>query len=194
MDHGIVSGLTTGLTAVVVSFFAQWAIRRTRNTAELTEDGWRRLDYPMWYAALGWIGFLMFFGIGIAASFFDKGDSSWLGIALVELGFLTFALLSFSLVGIYHRCRLLYRDDEAVYFPLWGGAQRFRWRDIASIRFSNAAKWWRLRLSNGKSVRISIYMHGAMEFMQVLANRTTLGIPPAILQSGERVHIPQART
>lgn len=176
------SGLPGILGGVASAMITSWFFGRIKTAVPPTGNDLRTLRYHVGYAVLGWVGFL-FFAACIVGVCFSKELPRVLWFCLVVFGF--FALLSAVLIVSYHRYRLVYGVESIRYFPLWGRPFTFAWSDVEAVRFSSVAQWWRLRLHDGRNVRVGTYMHGAVEFIQMLAAHTRLDLPPARLPNGQ---------
>lgn len=172
------------LTAVLTTSITAWLVGKVRFQATSSE-GRRVLKYSKGFLAAGWVGVVFFGGILILTVFSDNptGHS-----VKVQGGFAGFALLGALLVRMYHRCSLEYGDETITYQPLWGEPISFVWADVKKATYNSLAEWWRLRLEDGRSARVGMMMHGAVEFMQTLARRGKVSIDSVTLKNGTRVH------
>lgn len=162
----------------------RWLFQTIRTTTPPATGDLRTLRHHFGYAIIGWAGLLFFLALAVGVSLSSEARrAAW--FCLPVFGF--FALLSAVLIVMYHRCTLTYDAVSIRYSPLWGRAFTFAWADIETVRFSGVAQWWRLRLRDGRNARVSTYMHGALEFMQVLAARTRLSLPAARMPDGRTV-------
>ena len=146
------------------------------------------LKYGNDYLIGGWIG-VLFFGGGLifVSRLNDPSGLPWL-----PLGVLTaFVLFFATLICTYCRCRLVYVEEMLHYQPLWGKPIIFLWKDVKEVTYNRRTEGWRLRLEDGRSVRVAVSMHGAVEFMQTLAQRGKVSIAPMVLRRhGTLIHFP----
>jgi hypothetical protein len=118
------------------------------------------------------------------------------GSPAVSLTFLGFALLGVPVIAEYLRVRHELESDGLRYRPLLHGAGTLRWTDIRAVRYSHAAKWFRLETASGQVVRISVMLIGLPTFARAalekipatsidpmtraILEQTAAGSPPSI--------------
>jgi hypothetical protein len=136
-----------------------------------------RLDSFIWSA--GWLGLL--FGLSSATVAIVRWELATPAMVVCSL-----LIAAFSTYGIFagHRCRLTFGDAGLRYVPAIGRAVSFNWLDVGSVDFGRFGQRWILNLTGGRKAFVSLDMHGAMEFMRMLAQKSRVTIPPAINKHG----------
>lgn len=79
------------------------------------------------------------------------------------------------------RCTVFYSDAMVDYAPLFVRSFSFPWEAIVSAKYSVLAQWWVFQLSDGRKVRVSIYINGHRDFLEMVRQRLAIPIPDANL-------------
>jgi hypothetical protein len=101
------------------------------------------------------------------------------GSPLISLFFLAFAALGVPLVLDYLNARHTLTPDGLAYGRMLGAGARLRWAEVRSLRYSEAAKWFRLELADGRVVRISAMLRGVPEFAAAVLAQ----VPPGAIDT-----------
>ena len=118
-----------------------------------------------------------FFAAGVAALIFAEGER-W--VALVFFGC---SLLGAYLLWEYLKVRYALSLDGFRYRTLFAGAGEERWSEVTAVRWSQASKWFRLELRDGRVVRISVLILGLERFAgAALSGVNTEAIDPGTRQ------------
>jgi hypothetical protein len=104
------------------------------------------------------------------------------GSPLISLFFLAFAALGLPLVLDYRNARHTLTADGLRYGRMLGEGGMLRWTEVRKIRYSEAAKWFRLELVGGRVVRISAMLRGLPEF----AAAALAQVPPTTMDQDTR--------
>ena len=171
-----ISALQWVLWAVVMSAVMGW-LARTRTGPRAPHDA-RTLAHPRSTLIVGLVcvGFFLLLAVW---SFLFPGKT---GTPLISLFFLGFAALGAPLLLDYRNARHVLTTDGLQYGKLFGGGGRMRWTEVRELRYSQSAKWFRLRLADGRVVRISAMLHGLPEFAAAALTQ----VPPAAMDADTR--------
>jgi Bacterial PH domain len=104
------------------------------------------------------------------------------GSPLITLFFLAFAALGLPLVLDYRNARHTLTPDGLHYGRMLGDGGSLRWSEVQRVRYSEAAKWFRLELAGGKVVRISAMLKGLPEFAAAVLAQ----VPPSAIEEDTR--------
>ncbi len=184
VESGSSSGVGGVVGGLVGALFSAWLASRMRNTKAEILGGNSTLLYHKAYLALGWITFGLFATAAVASQFSEENGR----VKVMCLGiFGGFALLGLMLVTMYYRCRISWHDETLQCSRLFGAPFHFTWKDVMRVKFSAVAQWWILFLQDGRKVRVSTYMAGAVDFMRQIKERSEVFVPPGVLTSGEKI-------
>jgi Bacterial PH domain len=159
-----------------------------------TSPGWAPvLQWGLWAVAIGsghtlaHPGSILAIGLVVGGFFLLLAVWSALypdatGSPLISLSFLGFAALGLPLVLDYRNARHTLTPDGLQYGRMLGAGGRLRWAEVRSVRYSEAAKWFRLELAGGGVVRISAMLRGLPEF----ASAVLAGVPSAAIDEDTR--------
>jgi PH (Pleckstrin Homology) domain-containing protein len=129
------------------------------------------LEHPASTLIIGVVCTLFFCALAVL-SFLFPGRT---GSGLVSLTFLGFALLGVLLIAEYVRVRYSLQPGGLHYTPLLSRSWTLRWGDVTGIRYSQAAKWFRIDTGSGRVVRVSAMLTGLPEFAQAVLRE----VPPS---------------
>jgi hypothetical protein len=119
---------------------------------------------------LGIVCTVLFVGAGVGALIAMPPDG---GMALAVSIFGVFALMGAQCIADYYMDRFEVGDDALSFRTTYGGSGRTGWAEIVEVSYSQSAKWFRLRLRDGKVVRVSAMMVGLPALAERLLTRAT---------------------
>ena len=175
--------------AVAMAVLMGWLARSRLKHRNPVQSG--VLEYPSSMLALGGgcIAVLLCFAVLSSRSNDPRDAHLW-------IVFVGFALLGAPIVAEYFVVRHVLLPEGLQYTPLVKKSGSFRWNDVAHIRYSPSAKWFRIDLKDGRVVRISAMLMGLPEFASAVLHavppssidplagpvieRTAAGNPPSI--------------
>jgi hypothetical protein len=99
------------------------------------------------------------------------------GSPALSLFFLCFAFLGFVMILEYRNARHTLTPDGLSYGTLVGGTGTLRWAEVRRFSYSESAKWFRMELADGRTVRVSAMLLGLQEFAQAALAQ----VPPAAI-------------
>ncbi|WP_417519502.1 PH domain-containing protein [Marinobacter sp.] len=53
-----------------------------------------------------------------------------------------------------------FNNESLTFQSIWKGRRRYQWSELRSVKFNENLHWYVLRFRHGRTVRISIYLHG----------------------------------
>ncbi len=160
--------------AVAASVAVRYMLKRLRpDTPIISLSGGTTLSYPPLYEGIGWVGFIFFLVLFVAASFSAKPDER--PFCLVTFG--GFSVLSALMIVWRRRAKIEYDESGVTYHPLFASAYRVEWMSVTSIDYSRVSQWWRLRTTDGRCIRVSLMMNGHRDFLDRLHLATGLSVP-----------------
>jgi hypothetical protein len=181
--------LQWGLWAVLMTLVMGW-LAHTRTHPRPSHEA-NTLAHPRSTLAIGLICGGFFLALAILSAMYPGKTGS----PLISLFFLAFAVLGLPLVLDYRNARHTLTADGLRYRRMLGEGGRLRWAEVRKIRYSEAAKWFRLELAGGEVVRVSAMLKGLPEFAAaVLAQVPPTAIDPEtrdILQATAQGELPR---
>jgi Bacterial PH domain len=168
--------LQWGLWAVVMTVAMGW-LAHTR-THPRPAHGADTLAHPRSTLIVGLICGGFFLAIAVLSALFPGKTGS----PLITLFFLGFAALGLPLVLDYRNARHTLTSDGLRYGRMLGNGGTLRWTEVRRVRYSEAAKWFRLELSGGEVVRISAMLKGLPQFAAAVLGR----VPSAAIDEDTR--------
>lgn len=186
LAHTETGGIAGAIGGIVAAMFSAWLIAKVSRTGAQTEGNASVLRYHKSYLIIGWGCFALFLTAAVASQFgSDLGNAKVLYLGI----FGGFALLGLLLVVIYHRSSIRWQGDVVTYAGLWGKPFEFHWAEVERAKFSGMSQWWIVSLKNGRKVRVSTYMGGAIDFMRLIKERAAIDVPCGCLPNGQRIEI-----
>jgi Bacterial PH domain len=168
--------LQWGLWAVVMTLVMGW-LARTRTRPRPARES-HTLAHPRSTLVLGLICGGFFLALAVLSAMFPGRTGS----PLITLFFLAFAALGLPLVLDYRNARHTLTPDGLRYGRMLGDGGSLRWSEVRRVRYSEAAKWFRLELDGGRVVRISAMLRGLPEF----ATAVLAQVPPSAIEEDTR--------
>ena len=177
--------------AIVMALVMAWLARTRDRAPDRSTDG-LVLRMPKSILLVGGGCALLFFGTAVAAFLTADDGRGPLYLAI----FSGFGLLGVPIVADYFFDRFELEEACLRYRTTLGGEGVAPWEDIVEARYSESAKWFRLRLRNGRVVRASAMLIGLPQLASYLLargrnlqlseadrkllERTAAGHPPSI--------------
>ena len=150
------------LWGLLMSLVMGWA---ARSRSRLRPAGSaQRLQHPTSTLVIGLVCFLLFAAIAVISNVFANPTTSWKTTTV----FVGFALLALPILGDYFAARHEVSEEGLRYGRLVGSGGYMPWRELKSVRFSEAMKWFRLESQSGTVVRLSVMLMGLPTFAQLL--------------------------
>ena len=175
---GIASGIIGGVVAVALGALAM----RSQRSASVTSDGWKRMR-PGWLIHLTLFGCIAF--VVAVAYFFAIGGSSQADAREENLAALLL-LLGFGTAGFFtwwlgYLRKFDWKGSEIRVIRPLGRTISYCFADVIELTEGWDASENKLHMSDGKTLRVTAYMHGFSDFMQDLGDHFEM----LSLQSGE---------
>jgi hypothetical protein len=149
-----------------------------RSRGKPGEDAADRLVHPTSTLVVGIVCTLFFTAIAVLSAVFPGSSGSpW-----ITAFFAGFALMGVPVVLDWRNGRHALLPGGMRYGRMFGGGGELRWSDVRAVRFSEAAKWFRLELADGRVVRISAMLRGLPAF----AAAVLAGVPASALDEPTR--------
>lgn len=163
------------LWAVVMGAVMAWLARSRGKPDDGAPD---RLVHPTSTLVVGLACTLFFAAIAVLSAVFPgRSGSPW-----ITAFFAGFAVMGVAVVLDWRNARHALVPGGMRFGRMFGGGGELRWSDVRAVRFSEAAKWFRLELSDGRVVRISAMLRGLPAFAAaVLAH-----VPAAAVEDATR--------
>ena len=120
--------------------------------------------YPVSMLIIGVVCVVVFLALAVLCWLFPGKSGSPIIVAF----FGGFALLGVPLILEYVRVQFRLEPEGLRYQTLSGRRGVLAWSQIAAVRYSQAAKWFRLDGKRGELIRISSMIIGLPQFAQVI--------------------------
>lgn len=155
------SAVQWGVWGIAMSVLMGWLGRARQRpvTRELAD----RLQHPIGIPVIGVIGFTFFAAVAIISNTVAKNATATIWTTTI---FVSFAMLSLTMVADYYFARHQYSDEGLDYGSMLGRRGHMRWKDVKSVRYVRSMKWFKLHASDGSTARISAMMMGLPGFAQ----------------------------
>jgi hypothetical protein len=138
---------------VATALVMGWLARTRQRAPERTATG-VVMRSPASLLTIGVVIIVFFLGCAIAA-LATSNDGARLFVC-----FFGFAMLGAPMIADYYLDRLELREDGFAFRTTWGGKGDAAWSEVTEIKYSQAAKWFRVTLQSGRAVRVSALMIG----------------------------------
>lgn len=155
MDKTVGVAVTAVLTSIVLAGVARAWRRQT------SSSGTGDLRHPTVILVVALATGVPFLVGGLGALVFGNDPASALALA-------SFSLLGAYLLWEYVAVRYSLSAEGFSYRTLAAGRGFARWSEVTTVLWSDPAKWFRIELSDGRVVRISVLMVGLDRFAQAL--------------------------
>ena len=143
--------------AVAMGAVMAW-LARSRDAQDQDLSG--RLVHPRSTLVVGVACTFFFAAIAVLSALFPgRSGSPW-----ITLFFAGFAVMGIPVVLDWRNGRHALVPGGMRYGRMFGGGGELRWSDVRAVRWSEAAKWFRLELSDGRVVRVSAMLRGLPAF------------------------------
>jgi hypothetical protein len=163
VNNGWWSDLEGVLVVIVTGLVMGWLAKARIRQRPTSEAG--KLVHPASTLVIGLVPMAFFLGIAVISNTFGKNRTTTIWTTLAFIGF---GALGLPLVLDYYFARHQVLADGMAYGSLFGKRGRFRWYEVARVRYNAAAKWFVLDLRSGSRVRISAMLRGLPEFAAAL--------------------------
>ena len=159
----IISGLIGGLLAAAIGTYISKGTRKTKNKGEL------KFGISILILALGCSGFV---GLAIFAFFNDLDAWENRAELLSIIGiFFGFGIGAIYCLGEYFKVKGNFNKQEIDFNSPWTGRKIEKWSDLVSITSSSFASGYVLKFKNGTKIRISNYLIGHGEILDLLKSK-----------------------
>jgi hypothetical protein len=163
VDSSIISGLIGGLVAVVIATFVTKAARSKNTNGELK------------HGLLIFILALACLALSIFAAWmfvFDEDvheqTSEFVSVLLLFFGFGIAAVACFA---EYFKVNGTFDSDSISFYTPWTGSKKESWDDLVAAKFNGSMYWYTLEFKSGKKVRLSAYLVGHGEVLDIVRER-----------------------
>lgn len=157
------SGLIGGLIAVILGTIITKATKKTLTHGELKHGAFLLI------LAIVCLAFSVF----AAWAFFHDNDvhekTSEL-IAVLGL-FSGFGFAALACFAEYFKVKGTFDEKGIEFYTPWTGLKKEPWDDLTSATFNASMYWYTLQFKSGKKVRLSSYLLGHGEVVELLKNR-----------------------
>ena len=163
MDLGVSSGLLAGLIAIIIVTIATKAAKRKTTNGEL------RYGMFIFLLAISCFAFSLF----AVWLFFNDNDihekaSEFYSVIGLFLGF---GVAAFACFSEYFKVKGNFTVDGIEFHTPWTGTKNESWNDLESVKFNESMYWYILKFKSGKKVRLSSYLLGHGEVLEILKAR-----------------------
>lgn len=165
----IESAIKLAVSGLLIAALMRWLARGQTERPAFTAAG-GVLRHGSTLFILGAVCTLFFVGCAYFSYFSRTGGPK------VAALFTGFALLGLYLLIEYFVARYELRPDGLQYRDLLGGRGLARWDDIATIRYAEVMKWFVVRTSDGRTIRLSVLLTGLPVFAESVLGRVRPGV------------------
>ncbi len=163
MSSGVISGLIGGVISTLIFVVIAQKARRKITDGELR--------YGLFMPVIAWLC-AIFAVVAFSAYFYDKdvfkkASEFW---AITGL-FLIFALGAFICFAEYYKVRGTFDYDRIKFHTPWTGSKHELWDDLISVEYVDSMSWYTLKFESGVIIRISEYLQGHAEVIEILQSR-----------------------
>lgn len=170
-SHVIQWSLWAAMMALFMGWLGKRRVRRRR------EDQLGRLVHPVSTLVIGVLVTVMLLGLGLAILMFEPQASAWLPIAVILL-----SLTSLPLIAAYFLEEHEVTAGHLRYATFYGTKGQMAWKDVTSVSYSPAWKWFTLTDKSGNTARISVMVLGLPELAKAILEH----VPETNLAQGLR--------
>lgn len=163
MDSSIISGLIGGLVATLIGVVATKAARRKITHGELKHSA---LIFILATVCIA----LSAFAVWI---FFNDNDmhqktSELISVIGLVVGFGLSGLVCFA---EYFKVQGVFDAERIEFYTPWTGRKTELWDNLISAKFNPSMYWYTLKFKSGKTIRLSSYLLGHGEVLDILKQR-----------------------
>lgn len=163
MDSSIISGLIGGLVATLIGVVATKAARRKITHGELKHSA---LIFILATVCIA----LSAFAVWI---FFNDNDmhqktSELISVIGLVVGFGLSGLVCFA---EYFKVQGVFDAERIEFYTPWTGRKTELWDHLISAKFNPSMYWYTLKFKSGKTIRLSSYLLGHGEVLDILKQR-----------------------
>ena len=163
MDSSIISGLTGGLVAVIISTFVIKAARRKNTHGELKHG------LLIFILALACLAFSI---LAVWMFVYDQDVheqiSEFISVLLLFFGF---GIAAIGCFAEYYRVGGTFDSDSISFYTPWTGSKKESWDDLVAAKFNVSMYWYTFEFKSGKKVRLSAYLLGHGEVLDIVRER-----------------------
>ncbi|MEP1447040.1 MAG: hypothetical protein ABJK37_13080 [Paraglaciecola sp.] len=163
MDSSIISGLFGGVAALIICSFV---IKKTKN--KKTNGQLRHSKLLLWLFFLSLAICLFAFG----ALFYDDSiyhdNAELFSVIGLVIGFGGCAIYSF---GEYSNVKGSFDQQKIALNTPWTSNKEELWEDLVSIQFNAVMYWYTLEFKSGAKIRLSSYLVGLGQVLEILKDR-----------------------
>ena len=154
---------------VIASVLCQLAIRRALGKPSAQA---RQLVYPLGRLFSSLLGGGLFLGASVVSNIYRNPTVT----VFTTTFFIVFGLWGLAGALNYVVVRHVVSETGMEFRRITGATVAFQWSEVVRVDFSDSMKWFRIRLSDGRSVRVSATLLGLPDFARLL-----LAVVPAAL-------------
>ena len=164
MDSGITSGLIGGLVAVIIGTII------TKSTKKKVTNGELKHGVFLLVLATACLTLSLLAAWGF---FYDNDVHEKTGELVAVLGlFSCFGIAALACFAEYFKVKGRFNDDNGIEFHTpWTGTKKEHWDDLISAKFNTSMSWYTLHFKSGNKVRLSSYLLGHGEVLELLRSR-----------------------
>ncbi|PTP00583.1 hypothetical protein CWN85_23080 [Vibrio splendidus] len=163
MDSGITSGLIGGLVAVIIGTII------TKSTKKKVTNG--ELKHGVFLLVLA-IACLTLSLLAAWVGLYDNDVQPKTGDLVAVLGlFSGFGIAALACFAEYFKVKGRFNDSSIEFHTPWTGAKKEHWDDLISAKFNTSMYWYTLHFKSGNKVRLSSYLLGYGEVLELLKSR-----------------------
>ena len=89
----------------------------------------------------------------------------------VLLLFFGFGIASAACFAEYFSVNGTFDSEEISFHTPWTGSKKEKWDSLVSANFNGSMYWYTLQFSSGKTIRLSAYLHGHGEVLELIRAR-----------------------
>ncbi len=163
MDSSTISGLIGGVVATLIGVVATKAARRKITHGELK------------HSALIFILAIVCIGLSAFAAwlfFYDNNVHQKTSELISFIGlFVGFGLSGLVCFAEYFKVQGVFSTEHIEFYTPWTGRKTERWDNLISAKFNPSMSWYTLKFKSGKTIRLSSYMLGHGEVLDILKQK-----------------------
>lgn len=163
MDSGIISGLIGGIVAAILGTILTKAITKKKTNGELKHG------VLMLILVIACLALSLYAAWGFFYDHDIRENTSEL-IAVIGL-FSGFGIAALACFAEYFKVKGNFDSRGIEFYTPWTGAKKEDWDNLISAKFNALMYWYTLSFKSGKKVRLSSYVHGHGEVLELLKTR-----------------------
>lgn len=163
MDSGITLGLICGLVALIIGTIINKSTKKKVTNGELR--------HGVFLLVLA-IACLTHSLLAVWVVFYDNDVQPKTGDLVAALVLLSgFGIAALACFAEYFKVKGRFNDSGIEFYTPWAGAKKEYWDDLISVKFNTSMYWYTLHFKSGNKVRLSSYLLGHGEVLELLKSR-----------------------